>query len=1017
MKPRFPIFIVVMLLVFPILAHAQFDVEITVIIGVEPRIRAEFNETVVLRNATIFKLSSLTPPLVTDTISTEKEPPEAAVTTYLLTPERALTNGNYLIQLVAADFVGNELTFVKPFAINFPETDIRVIAPPLGVTNTTPFNLTIQTIRENIPRPTDCKFASFDPRENFNAFGLQPFDVPPLGTMSAVHTITDFSTKAGLVPNVQGPGFFVICIDDLGRANQKRIYSMIDTIPPVIESVSFDPPRIIEYPLGGGPFATETSVRASEPVICKYAVNQSRPFGEMVRFDSYDDQRFEAFTATNTQTVELPDGDKVTYTIFFQCRDRAGQLTPEFTKEIQVDLSASIGISILSPPQYSTGQTLNLTLTTAKTSACDMVTQDGATEQITTEANPAKFHTTNLGTFDDGTYTLQITCRSGQAGIFQEQTVSHQFTVDTSPPSPPTINGSTVSCAANPLTFTPSIVFTAIDAQSGIKEYRYSVVQLGINQTGSTISKITPPGTANASNATVTYTLSVVAINNAGLVGTPTTTSISVNPLHPLCLEKNPPTVTIREEKKPGEVKINLTCVDESGCDNSTFLYGFADNATCTPFSNYVATFPIFRTQTVCYSVKDMVGNNASGSKRIEVSVANTCTNTVKDGDETDVDCGGSCGSTCLDTKVCRADRDCKNLFCSNGKCATPTCTDNFLNDKETDVDCGGPNCAEKCADNKKCAQNTDCQSNFCNPDLKLCAIPTCMDNFVGGNETDIDCGGNCQQCEENQKCKVDSDCTTNKCEFGYCKLEVAPTTAAPTIVEKTFLQKLGSFMLSWGLIILGVLCIAGGSGYLYYKKTLPAPVRAAPTPGKPAPPRPLTREELAHKRAEEERRKRLEETIKQRVEREEQEKKEKRTRLFEAFGAPKPGAPPERVPERIPLPEAKKEGVKEEWVTLETLKARGLPKAKEKGAPKAEEAFEKLGKIAEKEKTEEDIFAKLPAKEGAEKPEEDIFAKLPSKEEGAIDHEILRRISEAEEKKEAETALRKAKRAAKKRR
>jgi len=57
-----------------------------------------------------------------------------------------------------------------------------------------------------------------------------------------------------------------------------------------------------------------------------------------------------------------------------------------------------------------------------------------------------------------------------------------------------------------------------------------------------------------------------------------------------------------------------------------------------------------------------------------------TCSNNIKDGDETDVDCGGSCQSTCPD----------------------PTCNDGKQNQDETDVDCGGacgcprPSCDSK---------------------------------------------------------------------------------------------------------------------------------------------------------------------------------------------------------------------------------------------------------------------------------------------------------------------------------
>lgn len=75
-----------------------------------------------------------------------------------------------------------------------------------------------------------------------------------------------------------------------------------------------------------------------------------------------------------------------------------------------------------------------------------------------------------------------------------------------------------------------------------------------------------------------------------------------------------------------------------------------------------------------------------------------TCTDGIQNGDETGVDCGGSCT-------------------------ACPTCDDGIQNGEETDVDCGGPDCD---------------------------ACPTCDDGIMNGEETGVDCGGpDCDACTE----------------------------------------------------------------------------------------------------------------------------------------------------------------------------------------------------------------------------------------------------------------------------
>jgi alpha-tubulin suppressor-like RCC1 family protein len=72
-----------------------------------------------------------------------------------------------------------------------------------------------------------------------------------------------------------------------------------------------------------------------------------------------------------------------------------------------------------------------------------------------------------------------------------------------------------------------------------------------------------------------------------------------------------------------------------------------------------------------------------------------TCTDGVKNGTETDVDCGGSCPA------------------CAVGPGQEATCTDGVKNGTETDVDCGG-SCGGTCASGKTCAAAGDCKSADC---------------------------------------------------------------------------------------------------------------------------------------------------------------------------------------------------------------------------------------------------------------------------------------------------------------
>ncbi len=108
-----------------------------------------------------------------------------------------------------------------------------------------------------------------------------------------------------------------------------------------------------------------------------------------------------------------------------------------------------------------------------------------------------------------------------------------------------------------------------------------------------------------------------------------------------------------------------------------------------------------------------------------EAGTPKSCTNTIRDGKETDVDCGGSECPRCIDGKDCVSDNDCAGVSCSNKKCVTANCKDGITNGDETDVDCGGPVCS-KCTIGKRCKLAPDCVSTTCGPD-QACACPPSM--------------------------------------------------------------------------------------------------------------------------------------------------------------------------------------------------------------------------------------------------------------------------------------------------
>jgi hypothetical protein len=163
-------------------------------------------------------------------------------------------------------------------------------------------------------------------------------------------------------------------------------------------------------------------------------------------------------------------------------------------------------------------------------------------------------------------------------------------------------------------------------------------------------------------------------------------------------------------------------------------------------------------------------GSNFCNGGVCQSMPAPTCTDGVKNGNETDVDCGGGTCPACPAGKSCSAGRDCQSMVCNGGMCQMPSCSDGVKNGMETDVDCGGTNC-RKCGNGGMCNGNGDCGSNFCNGGVcQPMPAPSCTDGMKNGNETDVDCGGTCPACPAGKSCSAGRDCQSMVCNGGRCQ-------------------------------------------------------------------------------------------------------------------------------------------------------------------------------------------------------------------------------------------------------
>lgn len=174
------------------------------------------------------------------------------------------------------------------------------------------------------------------------------------------------------------------------------------------------------------------------------------------------------------------------------------------------------------------------------------------------------------------------------------------------------------------------------------------------------------------------------------------------------------------------------------------------------------------------------------------------CEDGLKNGTETDVDCGGACGSTCAVGQQCTTESDCTfksgtthhdcvDDFCCDSPCKGDCRSCNQSGREGTCVSLLGVqdtcNAEEKCNGDFKCGAIVgemcngpgDCATNLCkigNPNtcascdadnlcgIKVCVLGSCLNSFLSVGQPCLDTA----QCAGNLVC-VDGVCCTGTCE------------------------------------------------------------------------------------------------------------------------------------------------------------------------------------------------------------------------------------------------------------
>ncbi len=184
----------------------------------------------------------------------------------------------------------------------------------------------------------------------------------------------------------------------------------------------------------------------------------------------------------------------------------------------------------------------------------------------------------------------------------------------------------------------------------------------------------------------------------------------------------------------------------------------------------------------------------------------------------------GACYAASQASDTCVTGTDCVSGVCDSttNTCTQSGCNNGIKDGQETAVDCGGPSCGA-CGAGKSCLVNSDCQSANCVQGV--CQAPTCTDGIKNQDETDIDCGGTvCQPCSEGSACLQNSDCATDICSGTTCTNQTLQVDNPSQLGNGSSYnyQTSPTSGLSWFaivLIVIGVLLMGSGGGYIYYER------------------------------------------------------------------------------------------------------------------------------------------------------------------------------------------------------
>lgn len=722
-----------------------------------------------------------------------------------------LINDYYVLETTVEDLFGNAAPINYDFQVDADYMNIYIIEPENGWSSSETFDVIIA--------PEENAVCWYSPGHTIVPSSPEVdvyFDENYTESGNIYYKIIDATSKhSSYASNNQLP-LYIACYTNEGLYGLEQITIHWDTTAPDV-TYEADPNPLTDLSF---PYVMLNAVASNDEIGCQVRTliydNENVPNPNFVDFDDIDFYDIITYNRTNTHLLDFENirygpyrYDPHNFQYEVKCRNKAGLYDENHIIDLVVQFSDQFSIEQINPLYngYVNYPNVDVQIRSQVLTDWCNISKEGEFNLAMGQDPNQRDYSYIIPELAEGSHVYDIQCFSSFGSLSNKEI---KFGIDMTDPYNLSIDTGLYTCSLNKIEF----IMLANDDLSGIDHFNYTILgpDLEVLETGETISTVIYSASLIENS---TYTISGYAFDRAGNSATFATRTISATNDGLTECDSNPPSIDFDLTEESGLTIVDITCSDsETGCQDS-FEYSLLTETSNDCSYDTVGYWDtnnqfLFSEETkICVLAYDNNNNEIKADRIITIDEITTdhCLNGVQDLDETDIDCGGfECGRCDLDS-VCVNNSDCLSEWCYNNICISPACDDFVLNGDETDLDCGGS--CDSCSENSSCLVNEDCNTMWC--DSEICTKSSCSDGVFNGFESDIDCGGvDCSGCPNGFECSDHSDCLSGYCDYGICSEEMI---SDEPITGKT--KETNMFALI--LLIVGILLILGGTGYLVY--------------------------------------------------------------------------------------------------------------------------------------------------------------------------------------------------------